>query len=376
MKTLLKRWYAGSLPTAVSSLAAIVLALLVGALLVMFTESDCLSAIGRGDLLFPLQRVVHSYWALGQGALGGWDNITFTLEKAAPLICAGLGVTLAFRAGLFNIGAQGQLIIGSICCIYVGFHWHMAGGIHLLAALLAGMLGGALWGAIPGILKARTGAHEVIVTMMLNYVAVQLMRFALHKDAFHRPGSDDPTSPTVDPNALFPTIAGVHLGVILALVAAWAVWWLLERSTWGFEMRAVGANAPAARTAGMSIASVTTVVLILSGLLAALGGVMLIQGSNNDLTPNFGATIGFDAITVALLGRATPIGTVYAGILFGALQAGSGYMQVHASTPAELTGVLQALIVLFVAAPALVRSVVRLKIIRGEQTMAAKGWGG
>ena len=366
----------GMLPSAVTTLVAVVLALVVGALLIIFTDPASLHALGRGDLGFVLQRVGDSYRALVSGAVGGGSQISTTLEYAAPLVCAGLGVTLAFRAGLFNIGAQGQLIAGSALCAFVGFHWHVAGVAHLLVALIAAVVGGALWGAIAGILKARTGAHEVITTMMLNYVAKYALWYLLTKPAWIRPGQTNPTSPQVDENALFPKILGFHSGVFLALVAAIGVWWLLERTTWGFEMRAVGISPEASRTAGMSIAWVTTVVLTLAGLLAGLGGAMQILGQDNDLTQGTGGSIGFDAITVALLGRATPMGTVLAGILWGGLQTGSASMQAAAGTPAELTEVIQALIVMFVAAPALVREIVRLRIISKEQTLATKGWGG
>ncbi|MFT4085268.1 MAG: ABC transporter permease [Nocardioides sp.] len=364
------------LPSAVTTLVAVLLALVVGALLIVFTDSASLHAIGRGDVGYVLQRVWDSYRALVSGAVGGGSQISTTLAYAAPLICAGLGVTLAFRAGLFNIGAQGQLIAGSALCAFVGFHWHIPGVAHVVVALIAALVGGALWGAIAGILKATTGAHEVITTMMLNYVAKYALWYLLTKPAWIRPGETNPTSPRVDDNALFPTVLGLNTGIVIALVAALVVWWLLERTTWGFDMRAVGANAEASRTAGMSIARVTTIVLTLSGLLAGLGGAMQILGQDNDLTQGTGGTIGFDAITVALLGRATPLGTVLAGILWGGLQTGSATMQAAAGTPAELTEVVQALIVMFVAAPALVREVVRLRIISSEQTLATKGWGG
>lgn len=367
----------GMLPSVVSTIAAVVLALIVGALLIVFTSADSLHAIGRGDIGFALRKVGDSYWSLLTGAVGGGSEIGTTMEYAAPLICAGLGVTLAFRAGLFNIGAQGQLIAASAACAFVGFHWHLPGVAHLLVALIAALVGGAVWGAIAGVLKARTGAHEVITTMMLNYVAKYALWYLLTKRTWIRPGQDHPTSPRVDHNALFPQVLGVHSGVLVALLAAVAVWWLLERSTWGFEMRAVGANPDASRTAGMSIARVTTIVLTLAGLLAGLGAAMQILGQNNDLTQGTGGSIGFDAITVALLGRATPLGTVLAGVLWGGLQVGGSAMQAGpAQTPAELTQVIQALIVMFVAAPALVREIVRLRIISKEQTLAAKGWGG
>lgn len=373
---LVARTIRDALPSTVATLAAVVLAMIVGALLIIFTDGASLHALARGDIGYVLQRVWDSYKALVVGAVGSGSAISTTLEYAAPLVCAGLGVTLAFRAGLFNIGAQGQLIVGAAACGFVGFHWHIPGVAHLIAALVAALVGGAVWGGIAGVLKARTGAHEVITTMMLNYVAKYGLFYLLTKNAWHRPGQSNPTSPVVDHNALFPQVFGVHSGVLVALLAAIGVWWLLERSTWGFDMRAVGANSEASRTAGMSIPRVTTVVMVLAGMLAGLAAAMQILGQNNDLTQGTGGSIGFDAITVALLGRASPLGTVLAGLLWGGLEVGSANMQAAAGTPAELTEVVQALIVMFVAAPALVRSIVRLKIINREQTLAAKGWGG
>ncbi len=211
---------------------------------------------------------------------------------------------------------------------------------------------------------------------MLNYVATSLLRFLLTKDAFQRPGSDNPRSLPADDSSLFPSVLGTHTGVILAILVAVAVWWLLERSTSGFEMRAVGANADAASTAGMSVAKVYTLAMLVAGALAGLAATMQILGKNDSLTANVAGSLGFDAITVALLGRSTPLGTVLAGLLFGALASGGVQMQAsEAATPVSLTLVLQALIVLFIAAPALVRGAFRMKDTGGGATVMAKGWG-
>ncbi|WP_425489944.1 ABC transporter permease [Nocardioides ungokensis] len=214
------------------------------------------------------------------------------------------------------------------------------------------MLGGALWGGIAGVLKARTGAHEVITTIMMNYLAAALLIYCLGKNAFQRPGSDNTQSPPVNDSATFPSIGNLHLGVLAAFLAAVLVWWILNRSTLGFEMRAVGANPDASRTAGMNVPAVYTAAMIIAGALAGLAATMGILGHHDSLSPTMAGSIGFDAITVALLGRATPIGTVLAGLLFGALSVGGVAMQASpAATPKELTQILQALIVLFVAAP-------------------------
>jgi ABC-type uncharacterized transport system permease subunit len=312
-------------------------------------------------LVASAEKVGGAYGALLRGALGVYGPITETAAQAGPLICAGLGVGLAFRAGLFNIGAQGQAILGAILAAYVGFSWHLPVGLHLLVAVLAGLVGGALWGGLVGWLKARAGAHEVIVTIMLNYVAAGLLAYLLTTPAFQRPGRTDPISPIVDWHATFPRLQGgqLHLGFFLALLAAVGMWWLLDRSTIGFAIRAVGANPHAAATAGMSVGSTTIITMGVAGALAGLAGVQAALGPTASglpvpLSAGIVGSIGFDAITVALLGRSRPLGIVLAGLLFGALHAGGLAMQSVAQTPLTLTTALQALIVLFVAAPALV----------------------
>ena len=325
---------------------------------------------------FAGEAIWASYSSLVTGSVGSLGAIGTTLVRAAPLICAGLGVTLAFRAGLFNIGAQGQLVVGSLTAGYVGFTWDLPPGVHLVAAILAGMIGGAIWGGIAGVLKARTGAHEVITTIMLNYLATSfLLNYLLSKDAFQRAGSDNSQSPPPADSAMYPGLGNIHLGVFVAVAAAIVVWWLIERSTFGFELRAVGANPDAARTAGMSVARVYTLAMLGAGMLAGLAATMNLLGKGDSLSSGVAGSIGFDAITVALLGRASPLGTVFAGLLFGALSVGGTAMQASAGTPKELGDVLQALIVLFVAAPALVRGIFRMRTAGGGKTVMAKGWG-
>jgi len=367
------------------SLSAIVLALLVGAILIIVGDKQVQTAVGYfgaapGDTFSAAASAVgEAYKSLAVGAFGGWTPISESLTQATPLICGGLAVSLAFRTGLFNIGAQGQLIAGAILAAYVGFAWHLPPVLHLIVALVAGLLGGAIWGGVVGLLKARTGAHEVIVTIMLNYVALYLLSWLLTTSAFRRPGRTDPISPVVDSNAQFPKFGDtrLHLGFIVALVAAVFVWWLLNRSTIGFELRAVGANADASRTAGMSVGRAYVIAMVVAGALAGLAGTQQVLGTDLPLTDGVAASVGFDAITVALLGRGTPLGTVLAGLLFGALNAGGLQMQLITQTPLTLTTVLQAVIVLFVAAPALVRSVFRfLPKERGAGAVLAKGWNG
>ncbi|MEV0795888.1 ABC transporter permease [Kribbella sp. NPDC050459] len=367
------------------SLSAIVLALLVGAILIIVGDDQVqatvkyFGAAPMDTVSAALSAVGEAYKALAVGAFGSWTAISESLTQATPLICGGLAVSLAFRTGLFNIGAQGQLIMGAILAAYVGFAWHLPPVLHLIVAIVAGLIGGALWGGVVGLLKARTGAHEVIVTIMLNYVAIYLLAWLLTTSAFRRPGRTDPISPIVDANAQYPQIGGtrLHIGFFLALLAAVFVWWLLNRSTIGFELRAVGANADASRTAGMSVGRAYVIAMVVAGALAGLAGTQQVLGTDLPLTDGVAASVGFDAITVALLGRGTPLGTVLAGLLFGALNAGGLQMQLVTQTPLTLTTVLQAVIVLFVAAPALVRSIFRfLPKERGAGAVLAKGWNG
>lgn len=370
------------------------LAMFFGGLLIIFSDSNTLKHIGHPIAFIKAGGVAvwQSYLALFEGSvynptlatphdsLLAWYPLSETLVSAAPLILAGLSVALAFRAGLFNIGAQGQFIFGSIAASYVGFHFHLPIGIHILVAVLAAVLAGGIWGGLVGLLKARTGAHEVIVTIMLNYVALYFLMWLLGTTAFLRPGRRDPISPDVLHSARMPLLAGnnyrINFGIFIALSAAIFVWWLLSRSTWGFRFRAVGANTAAAKTAGISVPFVMTSVMAISGALAGLGGAVHVLGSDFSLTSGTAGNFGFDAITVALLGRAKPLGTVFASILFGALRAGGGTMQANTNTPIDIVLVIQALVVLFIAAPSVVKWVFRLKNLKTTGELAAKGWNG
>ena len=373
------RWEAW-LPTVKETIAAVVLALLVGAVLIIFSTPRVIESLSY-FFSYPWDffkyaglAVWEAYSALLSGSIGSPGALVRTLERAAPLICAGLGVSLAFRAGMFNIGAQGQMLVGGLVGGWIGFNFDLPPGLHLLLALVGAIVAAGLWGGIAGFLKARTGAHEVITTIMLNYVGRFLLLYFLAKDTFQRPGSDNLLSPPVDDSASFPSIFGLHTGFFLAVLTALLIWWLLERSTWGFEIRAVGANPDAARTAGMSVARVYITAMTVAGMLAGLAVAMQLLGRQDPLGDQIAGSIGFDAITVALLGRATPLGTVLAGLLFGALSSGGLAMQAAAGVPPEMSQVLQALIVLFVAAPALIRGVFRIRGTEHASTVMAKGW--
>jgi len=365
--------------------AAMVLALLLGAILMVVADPEVsanfayLFTAPQLALGGAWAKVAGAYSALVAGAVGSPEALAHTSAKAAPLICAGLGVGLGFRAGLFNIGAQGQAIMGSIVAAYIGFTFQLPYGLHLLVAIIGGVAAGALWGGVVGWLKAKTGAHEVIVTIMMNYIAAGLLAWLLTTAAFMRPGRMDPISPEVQPTSALPGIyQQFHLGFLVAILAAAAVWWLLERSTTGFAIRAVGLNPNAAATAGMSVAATTTITMTFAGALAGLAGVQAALGPSANgvqvpLTVGLVGTVGFDAITVALLGRSRPLGIVLAGLLFGGLSAGGLAMQSVAQTPLTLTMVLQALVVLFVAAPALVQTLVPILKERKSKKVAMAG---
>ena len=381
--------------TVLTTALSFVLALVIGGVLIAVSDPDVTAAAGYffsrpADMLVAIWDAVSSaYVALFEGSVVNLsaDSLqqavrpfTETLTVASPLIAAGLAVALAFKAGMFNIGANGQLIAGAILAGYVGFTWTgLPVGAHLVVATLAGLLGGSIWGGIVGLLKARTGAHEVIVTIMMNFVALNLLAYLLRQPAFQRSGRNDPISPFVADSASYPVLLGgwsrLHLGFLLALLAAVVVWWVLNRSVLGFRFRAVGANPSAARTFGIKVETQYFLVMAMAGSLAGLAGSIQVLGTEKALTLSIAGSIGFDAITVALLGRGSPLGTVLAGILFGALRAGGVVMQARTGTPIDIVLVVQSLIVLFVAAPPLIRKVFRLNVGAGGGLQISKGWG-
>jgi len=285
-----------------------------------------------------------------------------------------------FLSGLFNIGAQGQFIFGAIGASYVGFRFDLPAGVHILAAALAGIVLAAIWGGLVGFLKAKTGAHEVILTIMLNYIAAYFILWLLKTKTFLRPGRIDPIAPEVAESARLPLLAGenfrIHAGIFIALAAALFVWWLLTKTTIGYKFRAVGANSQAARTAGISVPFVITSTMMICGALAGLGGAVHVLGSEHALNTDVAGSFGFDAITVALLGRAQPLGTVFAALLFGALHTGGRMMQSNTGVPLDIVVVTQGLIVLFIAAPMFVRYIFRLKKLNASTSLTSKGWNG
>ncbi|MET0303070.1 MAG: ABC transporter permease, partial [Microbacteriaceae bacterium] len=295
---------------------------------------------------------------------GAVRPFTETLRFSGPLIAAGLGIALSFRVGMFNIGGTGQLLMGAAFAGFASFQFHLPYGIHLVVAMIFGFVGAGLWAGIVGFLKARTGAHEVIVTIMMNYIAISLITFFMRTPVLNTdpPGSNPLTRPP-DATAQLPKILGsgfdLHLGFILALAAVAVYWWLMERSTTGFRLRMVGLNADAARTAGINVNKVFILAMVFSGLFVGLAGINQALGRAGNFGPSIDSGIGFDAITVALLGGSRAIGVLFAGLLFGAMKAAGPAMQLQ-DVPPEVLVVVQGLIVLFIAAPPLIRSIFRL----------------
>lgn len=351
------------------TIASLVLAFVVGSIVMIVLDPEVAATWAYffnqpGDAISASwDKVSATYMALLRGSFGSWLNFTETTAQATPLILAGLGVALAFRAGLFNIGGQGQAIMGAIWGAFIGFTVKgLPLVIHLPLVIIVGVAMGVIWGGIVGFLKAKTGSHEVIVTIMMNYLAVYLLQFLLKQSAFMAPGRNDPIGPVLEWSATLPRIAGsrLHMGFLIAIIAVFAVWWLLERTTLGLRIQAVGLNPHAAATAGMNVSRVTIITMSIAGGLCAMAGVNAVTAPEyltsfpTQLSAGIVGTIGFDAITVALLGRSRPLGVFFAGLLFGALKAGARTMQVQANTPSDLVDLIQALIVLFVAAPAFV----------------------
>lgn len=337
-------------------------------------------------------KIGNSYLAIFQGSIydvnlardsGFWRGfypLSETIVTAIPLILCGLSVALAFRSGLFNIGAQGQFIFGAIGASYVGFSYTFNPILHVILAILAGIILGGLYGGLVGILKAKTGAHEVIVTIMLNYIAALFILWLLKTSVFLRPDRQDPLAPEVNPSAQLPHLFGenlrIHFGIFIAIFATMLVSWLLQKSTLGFKFRAVGANSNAAKTAGISVPFVTTATMFICGGLAGLGGAVHLLGTEKALAAGIAGSLGFDAITVALLGQATPLGTLFGALLFGALQTGSRTLLSNTGTSPDIVQVIQALIVLFIAAPTMMKAIFRIKSNLNDKSMAAKGWNG
>jgi ABC-type uncharacterized transport system permease subunit len=350
-------------------LLAIFTALVIGALIIMAAGGNPLAA----------------YRGLFQGAFGSAKALSETTVWATPYIFAGLAVALAFKGGLFNIGAEGQLAFGAVAAAWIGYALPDVLGVtlpavvHIPLAVGLGMLAGAIWGAIPGWLKARTGGHEVINTIMMNYIALNITSYLLNgpmKDP--NPLNVVARTPEIAESARIPAIFPgfrFHWGFLLALAVAGLVWWLLQKTTLGFEIRTAGANPDAARYAGVSVARTIVISMMLSGLLAGLAGAIEVTALNYRHELGFSVGYGFDAIAIALLGKTHPLGVVLASLLWGAMRNGATRMQFLTQIPVDVISVIQALILLFVAADAIIRWIYRIRVAE-ERVVLTRGWGG
>ncbi|MHB1137900.1 MAG: ABC transporter permease, partial [Microthrixaceae bacterium] len=310
-------------------------------------------------------------------SLGSRRAISETLTLTTPLVFAGLSVAFAFRAGLFNIGAAGQIIMGSVFAGFVGFTFDLPTPLHIALAVLAGVVGGALWGGLAGLLRATTGAHEVITTIMLNFIALRFLDWLLTTRAFLPEGRNNPVSKQVRDTARLPRFTDdlrVNLGILVALAAVALVWWILQRSTLGFQVQALGLNVDAARYAGMRTGLLIAGAMAIAGGLSGVAGASMVLGITPVLTGGLPAT-GYDAIAVALLGRSNPVGVFFAALLFGGMQAGALRMQSATSTPIDIVIVIQALIIMFVAAPELVRRIYRVRTDSVSTPAFTTNWG-
>ena len=372
----------------VVTLLAFLSALVIGAFIIAFSEDAVRETLSYffaqpGDAFRAAGDAVFSaYRALLQGSVGGTTQLSETFVTATPLILTGLAVAVPLRAGLFNIGAEGQFVAGGMLAGLIGFSLTgLPMAVHLPLALAAGLVAGGLYGWIPGILKARTGAHEVISTIMLNNIALLVSGYLISTTLFRRPDRTDPISRSVEESARFPRLIPwepglrVNTSLLVAIALAILIFWLVERSTRGFELNAVGLNASAATAAGMNPGRTLMMAMTTGGALAGAAGAAVVLGLQYRLTIGFSAGVGFDGITVALLGRGRVGGTVAAGILIGALKVGGRNMQAQTGTSLELALVIQALIIVFIAAPGLVRAIFRIKADDLATGQVAKGWG-
>jgi simple sugar transport system permease protein len=348
---------------------AILTAVIIGGIIIWFVGGDPFLA----------------YKGLIQGSMGSTKALSETAVWATPYIFAGLAVALAFKGGLFNIGAEGQLAVGAVFSALIGYalpEWlgfDLPAYIHLPLAIIVGVVMGGLWAGIVGVLKAYTGGHEVINTIMMNYIALNTTSFLLNgvmKDK--SPTNVIARTPLIAESARMPAIfegLRVHWGFVLALLVAFFIWWLLNKTTLGFEIRTVGLNPDAAKYAGINVKRTIVLTMLFSGMLAGLAGSIEVTGLNYRHELGFSIGYGYDAIAIALLGRSHPLGVVLAAFLFAAMRNGATRMQFLTQLPVDLISMIQALILLFVAADAIIRYIYRIKA-KGERVVLTRGWGG
>ncbi len=393
----------GLLQTILIPFLAVLTGLIIGAIVIAVTDTAAVAAFGKffqapGAALVAVWKAVKTaYGALFYGSIGSLSEITAALGSgdpaairqafwpiteslvaSTPYIFTGLAVGLGFKAGLFNIGAEGQFFMGSLGAAFVGYSligwpWYL----HLPLAIMGGFAAGAIWGAIPGWLKAKTGGHEVVNTIMMNYIAYRLSDWLIN-GPMKAPGFR-PVTPHIQVSAELPRLFSdplrINVGFFLALIVAAVVFWLLFKTTIGFQIRAVGANPDAARYSGMSITRTIVLAMTLSGGLAGLGGASQVLGVDYWVGQGFSAGYGFDAIAVALIGKSHPVGIVFAALLWGFLRSGATRMQSLAGIPIDIISIIQALVIVFVAAPDIIRGIYRLRKIAAEKVVLTRGWG-
>lgn len=344
--------------------------------------------VGAGAILLIGNDPLEAYSALLRGMFGNGDRIAASLGRSTPFIGASLAVAFAFRAGLFNIGAEGQLLVGATAAAWVGT-WavtrELPGAVSIPVLLIAGIVASFVYGAIPGALKARTGAHEVIVTIMLNAIALLYVRWLVNSQdplLLRDPASTVPRTATIEDSARLPEMVSseppLHLGFFIMVGLAILVWFVLQRTTFGFEVRTVGTNSAAARYAGINVGRTILLAMAISGAFAGLAGAGEISGTSGFLSPGVFINIGFDSIAIALLARANPFAIIPASILWGSMLSGAGLMQQEADLSIDAVRIIQALVLLFVAADVIVRTIFRIRRKEAgalETTALASGWG-
>lgn len=395
---------------ALLTLFALLLGFVIGAVVIIVTTPAVLDSWrhifhGPTAVLSALKvtwdNVAAAYRSLFVGSIGdprsfahslatgrGWDTtltpLSETMTYATPLVIASIGVGIAFQTGIFNIGANGQAILGGIVGVWAGSMLHLPPTLHLPLTLVAGVAGGIVGGLIPGILKAYAGAHEVIVTLMLNYIVAFFLLYVVLSTSLQQPGQSNDISRTIDNSAVLQPLFGaasglrVSYGVFVAAAVVVFAWWFLNRSTLGFDFRVTGANPFAARASGINPKAIIILVFVVSGGLAGLAGEVQMASTNHYVDGGFligNAGIGFTAITVALLGRNRPGGIVWGSLLFAALGVGGRTMQAMTGIPLDLATVIQSIVVLFVATPVLVKEIFRLHTQAHRVQLATQGWG-
>ena len=362
-----------SVQSALVPVYAVALALVVASVIILLVGGNPLEA----------------YAALLDGMFGTPDRINASLGRSTPFIGAALAVAFAFRAGLFNIGAEGQLLIGATTAAWVGtFSWiaDVPGALAIVLVTLAGILGGAFWGGIPGVLKAKTGAHEVITTIMLNSIAILTVRWMVTSQdpiILRDVAASVPRTESLPGSARLPVLIDtsppLHLGFLVAVGLCVLVWFILRHTTFGFEVRTVGTNPDAARYAGMGVNRTIILVMAISGGFAGIAGAGEITGTSGFLSPGVFVGIGFDAIAIALLARANPFGIILTSILWGSMLSGAGLMQQESGLSINAVRIIQALVLLFVAADVIVRTIFRVREPSHsalDTTPVGSGWGG